>query len=176
MMKDLEIKKIKSEDQYNHYCIWLNELIHLDDNESEAIKDRIELLLLVIEKWDQEQYDEEDYDPIQLLKSLKEDHNLSQQELAKIAGISASYMSEIINYKKQLSKKVIRRVSKYFKLNQDLLNRPYRLNEGQPYLEEFYYSAYLHKENQVQVNPNDFTSYGKAIIGRSLKFRLPAEC
>jgi hypothetical protein len=42
-------------------------------------------------------------------------------------GVSKGYISEILHYKKGLSKDVIRRLAKYFKVTQEVFNRPYKL-------------------------------------------------
>ncbi|MCC5905139.1 MAG: helix-turn-helix transcriptional regulator [Balneolaceae bacterium] len=62
-----------------------------------------------------------------MIKALKEDHSLSQNDLAEIAGVGKSYISEILNYKKRMSKDVIRKFASHFKIRQEALNREYRL-------------------------------------------------
>jgi HTH-type transcriptional regulator/antitoxin HigA len=44
-----------------------------------------------------------------------------------LLGISKSYVSEILNYKKGFSKSVIRLLSTYFKVSQEAFNRSYAL-------------------------------------------------
>lgn len=90
-------------------------------------KDEISLLTVLIEKWDAEHNTFDEVDPIQLLHSFIKDHNLKAKDLVEILGISKGYISDILNYKKGLSKEVIRRLSEYFKVSQEAFNRPYRL-------------------------------------------------
>lgn len=59
-----------------------------------------------------------------------DDHGLNQTELAEIAGVGKSYMSEILNYKKKMSKDVIRRLASHFKIRQEALNKPYLLKDS----------------------------------------------
>ncbi|MEO6831930.1 MAG: helix-turn-helix domain-containing protein, partial [Chitinophagaceae bacterium] len=68
-----------------------------------------------------------DIDPIQLLHSFLKDHSLKSKDLVTILGISKGYVSDILHYKKGLSKDVIRKLADYFKVSQEALNRPYKL-------------------------------------------------
>ena len=42
-------------------------------------------------------------------------------------GVSKSFISEILHYKKGFSKESIRKLAEYFKVKQELFNRPYKL-------------------------------------------------
>ena len=68
-----------------------------------------------------------DVGPIALLKSLMKDHKMKAVDLAKLLNVSEGLVSDILNYKKGLSKETIRILSERFKLNQEAFNRPYKL-------------------------------------------------
>ncbi|MDZ7758088.1 helix-turn-helix domain-containing protein [Rhodohalobacter sp.] len=127
-MADLTYTVIKNEEQYYEYCEILEELVFGD--EVEEREDEIELLTLLIRTWDDEHRLAKEMDPVELIKSLKQDHELSQNNLAEIAGVGKSYISEILNYKKRMSKNVIRNLANHFKIQQEALNKHYRL-EGE---------------------------------------------
>ena len=55
------------------------------------------------------------------------DHKLKPKDLVAVLGVSKGYVSEILHYKKGLSKDVIRRMAEYFKVTQEAFNRPYKL-------------------------------------------------
>lgn len=99
-------------------------------DEADEREDEIELLMLLIRTWVDEHRSVPDLDPVELIKSLMDDHGLSLNDLAKIAGVGKSYISEILNYKKRMSKKVIRNIADHFKIRQEALNKHYRL-EGE---------------------------------------------
>ncbi len=123
-MGDLKYTIIKTEEQYNQYCKILEDLIALNDpNKS----DEIELLTLLIEKWDEEHSLFTDSDPVELLKSLMEVNNLKAKDLAEIIGLTKGTVSKILNYKKGLSKETIRKLAEYFRVSQAAFNRPYEL-------------------------------------------------
>lgn len=102
----------------------LEELVTTDVR-SKEMKDEIELLTLLIEKWDEENNSFDDVDPITLLHALMEERNLKAKDLVEILGVSKGLVSDILNYKKGLSKEIIRSLSDHFKVSQEAFNRPY---------------------------------------------------
>lgn len=112
-METLKYKVITSEKQYDKYCQTLEELVFLS-SKTKAVKEEISLLTLLIEKWDEEHNTFEEVDPIRLLHSLMEDHKLKSKDLVDLLGISKGYISEILSYKKGLSKEVIRKLGGSF--------------------------------------------------------------
>lgn len=123
-METLKYKVIKSKTQYNQYCKELGGLLLKG---GKVVQDEIDLLTLLIEKWDNEHNTFQEIDPIRLLTSLMEEHNMKPKELVDVLKISKGYVSEILHYKKGLSKDVIRKLSDYFKVSQATFNRPYKL-------------------------------------------------
>ncbi len=123
-MKTLKYTIVKTKEQYNQYCEILEELVCSEKQDSQ---DEVELLTLLIEKWDSEHNSLMDLNPIELLKSVMEENNLKSKDLIEILGLSKGTVSKILNYNKGLSKETIRRLADYFKLSQEAFNRPYRL-------------------------------------------------
>ena len=126
-METLKYKIIKSDAQYFKYCDSLESLVD-SGKKTKAIQDEIELLTLLIEKYDAEHNSFDDADPIELLNSLMKDHKMKAVDLAKLLDISEGLVSDILKYKKGLSKETIRILSERFKLNQEAFNRPYELH------------------------------------------------
>lgn len=125
-METLKYKVIKSEAQYNKYCDQLEVLL---DNSAgtKSQEDEIELLTLLIEKWDEEHNTFDEADPVEILKSLMKDHKMKAVDIATLVGVSEGLVSDMLNYKKGFSKETIRILSARFKLNQEAFNRPYKL-------------------------------------------------
>lgn len=128
-MEKLLYRIIKSKTQYKSYCAMLEELIFSGSKDRET-KDKIALLELLIQKWENENLLIADIDPIQLLLSLMEEHELKAKDLVQIIGKSKGYISDILHYKKGLSKDVIRSLAGYFKIDQEGFNRPYKLRNA----------------------------------------------
>jgi HTH-type transcriptional regulator / antitoxin HigA len=123
--KILKYSVIKTKAQYKAYTKVLQELDEMETTNDEQEKE-IELLALLIEKWDEEHNSFYDVDPITLLKSLMEERGIRPIDVTQ-PGLSKSLLSEILNYKKSMSKEVIRMLAEFFKLSQESLNRPYQL-------------------------------------------------
>jgi len=123
-MKLLKYVIIKNRRQYDKYCDILEELVI---SEKENIQDEIELLNLLVEKWDNEHNSLMDMNPIELLKSLMTENNLKSKDLVEILDLSKGTVSKILNYQKGLSKETIRKLANYFKISQEAFNRPYRI-------------------------------------------------
>jgi len=128
-MKNLKYTVIKLETQYNLYCDTLAILLESKET-NQGLRDEIELLTLLIEKWDSEHSYFKDVDPIVLLHSLMQDHRLKAKDLSAILGVSKGLVSDILNCKKGLSKDIIRVLSAYFKISQEAFNRPYKLKNS----------------------------------------------
>jgi len=124
-MTELKYTVIKTEEQYDKYCDILEELVFDADEDKE---NEIDLLTVLIEHWDEQHHFVPELNPVERLKVLQKKHHLNQNELAEIAGVGKSYISEILNYKKKMSKKVIRNLAKHFKIRQEALNQPYPLS------------------------------------------------
>jgi HTH-type transcriptional regulator/antitoxin HigA len=125
-MEALKYKVITSDKQYDKYCKTLEELV-FSSPKTKANKDEIALLTLLIEKYDEEHNIFELAEPVALLKSLMKDHKMKAVDLAKLLDVSEGLVSDILNYKKGLSKKNIRVLAETFKVSQEAFNRPYQL-------------------------------------------------
>jgi HTH-type transcriptional regulator/antitoxin HigA len=124
-VETLKYTIIKNESQYNEYCRILEELVETE--ESASIENEINQLTLLIEKWDEEHNTFEESDPIELLQYLMTEKKLKAKDLAQILNVSKGLICDILNYKKGLSKEIIRCLSEYFKVSQEAFNRPYDL-------------------------------------------------
>jgi len=125
-METLQYKVIKTEKQYFKYCDILEKLVN-SNKKTKAVQDEIELLGLLIEKYDEEHNTFEDADPIELLKELMRGHHMKAVHLAHLLNVSTGLVSEILHYKKGLSKEVIRKLAEHFKVSQEAFNRAYKL-------------------------------------------------
>jgi HTH-type transcriptional regulator/antitoxin HigA len=125
-MEVLQYKIIKTETQYWDYCNRLEALVMLESNDPE-IEEEIDLLTLLVEKWDEEHDILGKSDPVEVLKYLMAAHGLKAKGLADLLGVSKGFISEILSYKKGFSKENIWKLAGHFKVKQELFNRPYKL-------------------------------------------------
>ena len=115
---------IKTVKQYNEYCNILENLLIQD---KEYLSDEVDLITVLIEKWDAEHNSFKDLNPVELIKALMEENGLKSKDLVEVLNLSKGTISKMLNYKKGLSKESIRKLSSYFKLSQEAFNQPYLL-------------------------------------------------
>lgn len=126
IMTHLPYTIIKSKAQYYKYCNILEALVD-SKKKTKSIQDEIELLELLIEKYDAENSSFTNSDPVEIIKSLMTKHNMKAVDLAELLNVSEGLVSDMLKYKKGLSKETIRILSQKFKISQEAFNRPYKL-------------------------------------------------
>ena len=120
----MKYRVIDSDTQYENYCDVLEQLVFSSPITPE-IQDEINLLTLLIETYDKQTSTFRNLDPVQLLKSLLAEHKMKAADLARKLHVSEGLISDILKYKKGMSKKTIRAVAELFKMQQEAFNRPY---------------------------------------------------
>lgn len=111
----MKTKILKTEQEYNEACQRVYNLIH---NTEEAIEpdspegEEMELLSLLIEKYEQEHYPMEAPDPIEAIKFRMEQMNLKQSDIAPLFG-GKTRVSEVLNGKRPLTLKMITLLNRY---------------------------------------------------------------
>ena len=86
-METLKYKIIKRKGQYNQYCKTLEELID-GGSKSKVVQDEIDLVTLLIEKYDAEHNTFAEVEPVALLKSFMADHNMKSKDLVNLLGMN----------------------------------------------------------------------------------------
>ncbi len=121
----MEIKLIKSEDQYQKALSRLDEIFHSEPGSQEH--EELEVIVMLIEKYEKENTGEfPDPDPIEAIKFKMEQMELNQSDLARIIGLK-SRTSEILARKRPMSINIIRKLSKALSIPADILIQPYTL-------------------------------------------------
>jgi HTH-type transcriptional regulator / antitoxin HigA len=123
----MELKIIKTEADYK---IAVKYLEKLGDNENfdldPKLKNEFELIDKLIEDYENEYYPIEKGDPIEIIKLKMGYMNLKQKDLIPYIG-TKGLVSEVLNRKRKLSKKMIRELSKVLIISQEILNTEYEL-------------------------------------------------
>ena len=127
-MKELLYTVVKNELQYRRYCRRLEGLTN-QSFKTRFENEEIDLLTVLIERYESEFIVKEELDPIQLLRSFMKANYIRPVDLVRILNCSKGLVSDILNYKRGLSKESIRILSAHFKLRKEALNRPYALLE-----------------------------------------------
>ena len=137
-MKEGAYTIIRSEEQYKRYC-HLHEEIACSGREGQDIDDELELLHMLISRYDEEyvHFPKTEYDPIEKLKHLLDINGMDMADLAKILGVDDAHTADIMEYKRGLSAENILIISNRFKMQTEAFNKPYKLkSEYNKYLEE----------------------------------------
>lgn len=111
----MKTKILKTEQEYNEACERIYELIHSSENSIEPDSpegEEMELLSLLVEKYEQENYRLEAPSPIESIKFRMEQMNLNQNDIAPLFG-GKTRVSEVLNGKRALTLKMITLLNRY---------------------------------------------------------------
>ena len=106
---------ITSERQHEQYLSVLDRLASKDNPTSEEEK-YAEVLMTLIEAYEEEHHSIPDASPIEVLRTLMEANGLRQKDLVSIFG-SESIVSEILHKKRDLNKSHIEKLSRRFHIS-----------------------------------------------------------
>ena len=111
----MKTKIIKTEQEYNEACERIYTIIHgsekpIDPNSSEG--EELELLSLLVEKYEHENYPVEPPGPIEAIKFRMEQMNLKQADISPLFG-GETRVSEIMHGKRPLTLKMITLLNNY---------------------------------------------------------------
>lgn len=124
----MKYKRIYNIEQYNEYC---NIYENLTMENSDDYIEEIDLLELLIEDYDNRLIEsigtKEEMNPVEILSYLMDENNLTKAELARQLNVSRQLITEILNYKRNISKKMITKLSERFNMQQTAFSREYEL-------------------------------------------------
>ncbi|MFN2458726.1 MAG: type II toxin-antitoxin system HigA family antitoxin [Chitinophagaceae bacterium] len=118
----MTIKTIKTKKDYEQALERLE--IIFDAKKGSAKSDELEVLSILIEKYENEHFSIELPDPIEAIKFRMEQLGYNQADLAKVVGLK-SRASEILNKKRKLSLDMIRRLHHKLKIPTEVLVQAY---------------------------------------------------
>ena len=106
---------ITSERQHREYLSVLDKLASKDNPTDEEEK-YAEVLMALIEAYEEEHHSVPDASPVDVLRTLMDANDLRQKDLASIFG-SESIVSEVLHRKRGLNKAHIEKLSKRFNIS-----------------------------------------------------------
>jgi len=118
----MEHKVIKNEKEYQKALSGLEKIFNAKKGTKEG--DELELLSLLIDKYEQEKYPIDLPDPIDAIKFRMEQLGYKQKDLALAIGLK-SRVSEILNRKRKLTLDMIRKLSDVLSIPTDILVKDY---------------------------------------------------
>ena len=118
----MKIKPIKTESDYNQALQRLEIIFDAKNGSPEG--DELEVLGILIDKYENEKFPISLPDPIEAIKFRMEQMGYSQNDLANIVGLK-SRASEILNRKRKLSLEMIRQLHEKLHIPTDVLIQTY---------------------------------------------------
>ena len=100
------LKPIKTEDDYDRALDRVDVLMELDPDIGTPQSDELEVVVMLIEKYEEKQWNISEPDPIEAIKVRMEQMHLKQKDLVPYIG-NKSKVSEVLNRKVNLSLSMI---------------------------------------------------------------------
>ena len=119
----MELKPIKTKAACKEALKEISELLNAPPGSSEA--DRLEVLSILVEAYEDEHHPIDPPDPIEAIKFRVEQQGLTRRDLEPYIG-SRARVSEVLNRKRPLSVEMIRRLHKGLGIPAEVLIRPYK--------------------------------------------------
>jgi HTH-type transcriptional regulator/antitoxin HigA len=120
--KEMTIKPIKNEKDYQDALARLE--VIFDSRKGSKEGDELEILSILIEKYEDEHFPIEFSDPIEAIKFRMEQMGYTQSDLARLVGLK-SRASEILNRRRKLSLEMIRKLHDSLKIPTEVLIQDY---------------------------------------------------
>ena len=106
----MQLKILKTEKDYDKALNKIDELMELNPKIGTPESDELEILALLVEKYEELNWNIETPDPIEAIKYRMEEMNLKQKDLIPYIG-NKSKVSELLNRKISLSLTMVRNLS-----------------------------------------------------------------
>lgn len=123
------IKPIKNKKQYKDYLKQAYELMQYDLKANSPQSDKLELLSILIEQYEKENYPIEPPHPIEAILFRLDQLNMKKSELSKILG-TRSRTSEILSGKRKLSLAMIRKLNSELNIPAEVLIQEYQIRNA----------------------------------------------
>ena len=120
----MRIRPIHNEADYDHALDRVDVLMDLNPNMGTAESDELEVLALLIEKYEELAWSINEPDPIEAIKIRMEEMHLKQKDLIPYIG-NKSKVSEVLSRKVGLSLNMIYHLSKGLHLPLEILVQPF---------------------------------------------------
>ena len=122
----MQYRPIKSLAQYKAYESYLEKLLWIK-NKSASDQEAIQHLISLIRIWDADHHTvssmipaEPRPDPVKVLDQLMKENRVNASDLASALGMSQSGISDILNYRKELSADIISKLAEQFKVSEEI--------------------------------------------------------
>ena len=119
----MNLKPIRNELEYDKALDRVDELMQLDPALETKESDELEVLVLLIEKYEENNWNIAVPEPVEAIKYRMEEMHLKQKDLIPFMG-NKSKVSEVLNKKVELSLSMIRKLSNALHIPLEVLIQP----------------------------------------------------
>lgn len=119
----MQLKILKNEKDYDKALNRIDELMQLNPKLGTKESDELEILVLLVEKYEELNWNIETPEPIEAIKYRMEEMNLKQKDLIPYVG-NKSKVSELLNKKISLSLSMVRNLSEALHIPVETLIKP----------------------------------------------------
>ncbi|MCR5862308.1 transcriptional regulator [Flavobacterium sp. J372] len=118
------LRLIKNDTQYGDTLVRIYELMQMDLQPDTPESDELEILSMLVKKYEDEHYPVPEPTPLEAIKYRMEQLNITDAELSEILG-ARSRKSEILSGKRKLSLSMIRALKQRLNISADILIQLY---------------------------------------------------
>ena len=104
----MNIKPIRTEQDYRSALKRLDHLISADPKDGSPQFDELDVLSTLVEAYETKYHPIEAPDPVEAIRYIMQENGLQQKDLVKYFGGSKSMVSAVLNRKRELSKQIIK--------------------------------------------------------------------
>lgn len=124
------IRPVRTEEDYEAALEEIESLLSAEEGTPEY--DRLDIISTLVEAYEEEHYPAEEPHPIEAIKYFIESRGLSRTEFCEMIGMNNNRLSEILNLRRPLSLKMIRKIEEVTEIPASILIQEYELAELVP--------------------------------------------
>jgi len=126
----MKYKKIRSIEQYTKYCEQHEKLTYKD---YDGNIEEIELIQILIDEYESRTIEKpKGMNPVEMIQYLIDENGLTKSQLAKQLKVSRQLVTDILNYRRNISKTMVNKLAERFCLNPSAFSKPYKLKNSKP--------------------------------------------
>jgi len=125
MMVSHELRPLRTEADHAAALAEIRELWGADPGTKEG--DRLDLLLVLVDAYENEHHAIEPPEPIEAIKQRMDDLGMTRADLAGLLGVDSGRVSEVLNRRRPLTIGMIRKLAPALGLSERCLVQPYEL-------------------------------------------------
>ena len=124
----MKYTKIRSDEQYDEYCESHEKLTY--ENYKSNLEE-IELIEILIDEYEQRTIETpRGMNPVEMISYLLQENNITKSRLAKELKVSRQLITDILNYRRNISKTMVNKLSDRFKLKPGAFSKSYELKDA----------------------------------------------